>query len=223
MAMVSPAEGWAVTTTSTPHGYPQILHYTHGQWQVALTVSGNATFTSIAMGSPTDGWATGIGAGTSNLWHYTQGTWQYVPLADPQGAALTSLSLVSADEGWGIGTSSVSTSKNDQVPHTAGALWHYRQGVWQVVARHTDAHGQTVQVTALQAVSAGDVWVSEADSTGRQFLHWTAGGWQTVAAPIRDGITSISLLSAQEGWAVGGAGQILHLHQGQWTDYPTAG
>ena len=223
IAMVSPTEGWAVTTTSSPQGYPQILHFAQGQWQVALTVTSNAAFTSITMVSPTEGWATGVGAGTSNLWHYTQGKWQHVLLADPQRADLEYLSMLSADEGWGIGTYSVSSSKSDQVPHTAGALWHYSQGAWQVVSRYTDEHGQTVHLAAIQAINTGDVWVSETDSTGRRFLHMTAGEWQTVDAPIRDGITSISFLSAREGWAVGDAGQILHFRQGQWTDYPTSG
>ena len=224
IAMVSSTEGWAVDTTSADHGHAQILHYSQGAWSVAMTGADYTSFTSIAMVSPTEGWAAGPLQPGGYLWHYAQGAWKQIALNDPNQADLEYLSMLSPDDGWGIGGYLTAKQQKDEAtPHMAGALWHYTGGQWQVVQQYQDAPDtHFVQLFALQAAAPGDVWVSESDGgSGPHFLHEINGAWQKVAAPIRQSITSIALVSANEGWAVGTAGQMLHYLNGAWIDYPT--
>lgn len=47
-------------------------------------------------------------------------------------------------------------------------------------------------------------------------LHYQHGVWQVVQPDLNVGVTSIFMLSATEGWAVGYEGAILHDTDGQW-------
>src|SRR5260370_39417215 len=169
------------------------------------------------MVSPDEGWAAGQTQGDA-VWHYSGGTWQRVQLNDPQVATLEYVSMLSADEGWGIGIQPLPTQKTDKTPRRGGAIWHYSGGQWQVVQRVLpDTAGQPLILSAIQAVAPGDVWVGQSQGGGKRFLHLVSGALQLVPAPIRDGIISIAMTSANEGWATGYAGQILHyltLHGG---------
>lgn len=223
LAMVSPTDGWAVTAPTTQQN-TQILRYSQGAWTVALTMpDGNANLMSIAMVSSAEGWAAGIGTGSGALWHYTQGTWQRIPLNDPQQADIEHISMLSATEGWGVGENPVPHQSGDQYNRVGGAIWHYSNGTWQVVKRIADPPSgtQITQLSAIQAFSSGEVWVSESDGISKRFLHGVNGTWQEVHAAIRDGINSIAMLTPSDGWAVGAAGQIMQCRSGVWFDYPT--
>jgi hypothetical protein len=76
-------------------------------------------------------------------------------------------------------------------------------------------------MTAIQTVAPGEVWVSVSDSAGKSFLHGLNGTWQQAPAAIRDSITSIAMLTPNDGWAVEYAGQILQCRGGAWFDYST--
>jgi hypothetical protein len=220
LAMISPSEGWAVSSASAS-GHAQILHYSQGSWTAAMPVPDGSFLFSLSMVSPTEGWAAGTDASTDAIWHYTQGTWQREALNDPEHANLEYVSMLSPDEGWGIGGYPLPHQPTDQYARQGGAIWHYTGGQWQVVERYADDPLQAIHLSAIQAFAPSDVWVAEGDGTGKRFLHGVDGVWQKVAAPIRDDIHSIALISPSEGWAVGDAGQILHYVDGNWTDYPT--
>lgn len=221
LAMLSPSEGWAVATNHAEDGHARILHYVQGAWTIAFSLPDASTLLSIAMVSPTEGWAAGANASdtsASAIWHFASGAWQSVALTDPARADLEYISMRSPDEGWGIGVSPLPAHQGDQYARQAGAIWHYSGGQWQVEERYADDPGQAVYLTALLAVAPDDVWVAEADGTGKRFLHRVGGAWQKVSAPIRDGINNIAMVSASEGWAVGDAGQMLHYAHGAWVD-----
>jgi hypothetical protein len=219
IAMVSPDEGWAVDASSAD-GQAQFLRYDQNVWTVAQQVPDNASLQSIQMVSPEEGWAAGQGQA---VWHYSGGTWQRIALNDPQSATLQYVSMLSADDGWGIGIQPLPTQKSDQSPRQGGAIWHYSGGQWQVVQRMLPATpGLPLVLSAIQAVASGDVWVSQRQGAPRPlFLHLVNGTLQTISAPIRDGIISIAMTSANEGWAAGYAGQILHYVNWDWIDYRT--
>jgi hypothetical protein len=220
ISMVTPQVGWAVDASSA-NGQAQFLRYSQNVWTVAQEVPDNSLLLSIQMVSPDEGWAAGQTQGDA-VWHYSGGTWQRVQLNDPQVATLQYVSMLSADEGWGIGIQPLPTQKTDQGPHGGGAIWHYSGGQWQVVQRVLpDTPGQLLILSAIQAVAPDDVWVGQRQGGGKRFLHVVNGALQQVGAPIRDGIISIAMTSANEGWATGYAGQILHYVNGAWIDYPT--
>ncbi|HEX9036562.1 MAG TPA: hypothetical protein VF808_06175 [Ktedonobacterales bacterium] len=218
MAMVSADEGWAVAA-STSAGPSRILHYTQGAWNVQFTMPDASELLSVSMTSASDGWAAGIGMGHGALWHYSGGTWTRVLLNDPQGADLESVVMLSATEGWGAGLLPLPYKSDDQAQATGVAVWRYTNGQWQVVKRDTSA--RFIHLGGMQAEPTGGVWVSETSESGKGFLHFASGSWQTVAAPIRDGVTSLAFTGVNSGWAVGAAGQILRYANDSWTDYPT--
>lgn len=222
LAMVSPTEGWAVDSTSAS-GRSQILHYSAGAWTVALITPDNMQLMSISMVSPSEGWAAGVGAATGALWHYAAGAWRQIPLHDSQQASLDHISMLSPSEGWGIGGFALPHQPSDQYVRTGGVIWRYSDGAWRVVERIVGdpAQSQTTQLSAIQAVAPGEVWVSLSDGIDKHFLHGVNGTWQKAPAAIRDGITSLSMVAPDRGWAVGNAGQIMQCRDNVWFDYPT--
>lgn len=49
----------------------------------------------------------------------------------------------------------------------------------------------------------------------------SGGSWQAVASPTTASLLSVSMVSANEGWAVGGGGTILHYSNGSWQIAPS--
>jgi hypothetical protein len=51
------------------------------------------------------------------------------------------------------------------------------------------------------------------------YLHYTGGKWVQMSGPEGDGQAVLFMLSASEGWAVGGDDTaILHYHNGAWKE-----
>ncbi len=131
LAMVSTGEGWLVgtqTTSSAPYA-PIFAHEHAGAWtavKTPVTANPNATITSLALTSASEGWAVGTlqadgasaGSNSSTLYlHLHKGQWTQVP--GPNAGWMNSLFLVSASEGWGVGK--------------GGTIVHEQQGVWSLV------------------------------------------------------------------------------------------
>ncbi len=66
-------------------------------------------FGSVAMVSPTDGWAVG-----DTIRHYSGGRW--TPVSSPASAELSSVAMVSATDGWAVGESGT-------ILHYSGEQW----------------------------------------------------------------------------------------------------
>ncbi len=123
----------------------------------------------------------------------------------PLANFLTSLDMVSANEGWAAGR--------------GGAIWHYSGGRWQK-ANSPIADGRDLD--SISMVSATDGW-AVGDST---LLHYTNGTWQEVRNSIIPGdkeqgpyLSSIDMVSPTEGWAVTGLGMgaVIHYSNGEWS------
>ncbi len=212
LALVSPTEGWAVgysapcSSSRASSCTPLLRHYLDGTWgAVALPFPG--WLNTLSMLSATDGWAGGY---DGLLLHYDGHTWQRV--AEAQGATFLQLHMVSDTDGWAIG---------------------YPQGAPTIEVLHYDGHTWTPQALlsgltlgqqyelsaqALAMVSPSEGWVVGAlvqqvregtpptaprTGGGEVILHYLAGQW-SLAARIPDGnLTTISMASATEGWAMG--------------------
>lgn len=298
ISMVSADDGWALATAS---GYSnsqteEILHYTHGAWQVQTTfpVPTAATpqvdwpqqwydLTSMAMTSPTDGWAVGgLQSASPDIYndralilHYASGHWTptaVTGLSPAQGALLTGISMVSANEGWAVG---YDYDPSLSIAQSYMLVLHYLNGTWSRVAwTHAGA------LNGVNALPTGDIWAVGTADMGQTsaVLHLHDGAFVSLLEPVpgslnavqlfstpagvngwavgdgaatihdqasvwtRTGytihqftITSLSLLSPTEGWAVGQtaganahtspdwAATLFHLHNGVWSIYPTTG
>ena len=123
---------------------------------------------------------------------------------------LTSISMVSATEGWAVGPMQLGDPKS-----TGNILLHYANGMWTRAVVPTQA-----SLYGVAMVSTTEGW---AVGSGGVILHYSAGRWSEVKSPTITNLYSISMVSAQEGWAVGanefgGNAVILHFADGAWTN-----
>lgn len=230
VTMVSPTEGWAAgSVTAVPYfSRPAILHYAAGRWSRAPITLPSAlgrqsgVLTSIAMVSPTEGWAVGHtvlghapgtevdGWTTGILLHSVGGTWRDANAAGAPwdalnragGYQLLSVVLDHAGAPWIIGTDA------------AGAALMLRAGTagW---LRVTDPALTGITPTAASADPAGGLWLAGVDNgngAGSGFegnapgvvLHFDGRAWTRQPLPDpRLRITGISPTAAGTVWAVG--------------------
>lgn len=208
VAMVSPTEGWAV-------GYS--ISFTF----LTCTVRSDQGNRPISCGIEN------LGQGTVLLMHYMHGTW--TPIHLPLHGQLTSISMLSATDGWAIGN--VDNSPDDLFLHYDGHTWK------QVHANAPPVFG-THQLLML----------SDTDGWAISFSVWHFDGhlWaaQPLPASLRNNtqtfvtMQAVSMTSPTEGWAVGfmqppvlqgtpppqreiDTGIILHYLNGQWSLYRT--
>ena len=130
---------------------------------------------------------------------------------------LTSVSMVSPDEGWASGTISGSPQ---------AILMRYQRGVWTIVPKPSGL-GVRAGVSQVDMVSATDGWAlstveipvsgkQDAFTPGGVILHYDGTAW-TIAVPQTPApLTGLSMDSAMDGWAVGGSGLLLHYDGHAW-------
>lgn len=215
IAMISPDEGWAGGSDSSPStGSSFLLHYHGGQWQrVSLpNPNGFAGVNDISMLSADEGWAleivfTGDGTGTLLL-HYENGIWHGV--GGTIAATLTSLAAVSSRVVWMVGS----------VTGTTGGIFEYDNGQIAQVSSPTPNI-----LHAVTMLSPAEGW---AEGDGAATLHWDGTRWTKVGLVIHGvALMGVSFAASGEGWAEGngesGDAQgavLLHYTNGTWSVYP---
>ena len=180
--MISPVEGWAVGG-SGEMGYTQQANGTQG-----LT---SDTTAGVIM-------------------HFADGRWS-IQATFPY-ANLYRVAMVSAAEGWAVGTQ-----------HLAGAdgerplLLHYTNGTWSDESSPLDIlPARDSYIGVLSFSSPSDGWLVVSEYAGQDkmaaehpvLLHYTGGRWTRVNLPTVPGrvatvINGLTMVSPQEGWAVG--------------------
>jgi anti-sigma factor RsiW len=227
VAMISPDEGWAVGAAGDfsvgNKNFGLILHYSGGKW-TKYSLIPKAELWSVQMLTPTDGWAAGGGGWNSSgtgvpgptasiLLHYNGSHWTPVPV--PNVTGITSLDMVSANDGWATGTNTI---------------LHYNGTQWSIFAELQGVSGVSMD-------SATDGWAFgyvnfpyNHTSSDNVVWHFTGSQWVRGTLPstvdYNASILGMSMDSASDGWAVGyGNGQkygnrytlYLHYAHGQWT------
>jgi photosystem II stability/assembly factor-like uncharacterized protein len=252
VAMASANEGWAVGWDNRMYGgmYGVILHYTNRAWQIVSSPTDAGLF-SVAMVSAKYGWAVGVDGA---ILHYTNGVWQEV--SSPTRSGLRSVSMVSASEGWAVGgdgtilhythhtwqgVSSPTTndlysvamvSANEGWAVGENVILHYVNGIWQEVSRPLGTLNSVTMVSSNEGWAVGG-WILPSGIYHLYYakgmiLHYTNGAWQEVNAPMYVAFSSVSMVSASEGWAVGeycqlcfnadGHSVLLHYANGVWQE-----
>jgi photosystem II stability/assembly factor-like uncharacterized protein len=121
--------------------------------------------------------------------HPEAGVWQCYKDGGPTCyTALTSVSMVSANEGWAVGY--------------GGIIFHYQGGEWQKVAGPTTGRS----LYSLSMLDASDGWAVGYDFNAQKdlFLHWDGNAWNELDAASSYFPSSVAMISATDGWAVGG-------------------
>ncbi|MGZ3666453.1 MAG: hypothetical protein ACXVDA_18455, partial [Ktedonobacterales bacterium] len=142
--------------------------------------------------------------------HFAGGRWS-IEATFPH-ANLQRVVMVSATEGWAFGTQYTAGS-DSQRP----LLLHYANGTWSKVASPLDAlPSADFYYGASAFTSPTDGWLVVSEYAAQDqmahtrpiALHYTAGQWTRVDLPdvpgrITYGINDLTMVSPQEGWAVG--------------------
>jgi photosystem II stability/assembly factor-like uncharacterized protein len=206
---------------------------------------------SISMTSPDEGWASGdadiqYDDGTRYsggiLRHYSGGKWNV--LQAPSGRRVTSVSMISATEGWAVGPYTILHYTDNNWQELSGAMevagelrnvdmispeegWsigmggpkspkilHYHEGIWE----NDPMTDGSFLLTNLKMISSTDGWAVGGPGI---ILHYTNGSWIRVTSPTDKTLWGISMLSSNDGWIVGDGGTILHYTDNQWTLVPS--
>lgn len=197
IAMDSPTDGWAASTmglTGTESN-PLVLHYTGGSWHPVDIPALDAAlkgppgtsgivinWITLQMFGPDAGWlfaSTNAPRDSNNpnsrsavvILHYENGAW--TPIAAPSVADSTemfSLSAVSADEAWIVGT--------DYGNNLTTLFAHYRDGAWSIWPQTFP--GVTERFTML---SPSDGWAFDSGEGTDTLLHYDGTSWSVVALP----------------------------------------
>ena len=208
-------EAWAVGNATSSSAPATILHWLPpGPWsQVPSNTPNGANLTStffLADGS--EGWAVGTNRTTTTtlIDHWKNGVWTVVTSTPPIAGnlALDSVVIVNNNPSnvWATGTSS-----------SGGAIaLHYDGTIWS--PSPINQVGLTGWATiGFVPGSTNDAWIVGGNSagTGGQTLHWDGVTWADIPLVSRPfafpRFTSVQMLSATDGWAVGYAGHIIRL------------
>jgi len=210
-------EVWVVGNATSSVATATILHWLPpGPWsQVPSNTPTGANLTStffLADGS--EGWAVGTNSTTTTtrtiIDHWKNGVWTVVTYTPPftGNLALDSVVIVNNNPSnvWATGTSS-----------SGGAIaLHYDGTIWS--PSPINQLGLTGWATiSFVPGSTNDAWIvgGPGSATGGQTLHWDGVTWADVPLVPRPFLfprfTSIQMLSATDGWAVGYAGHIIRL------------
>lgn len=224
IAMVSADEGWAVGI-SGDRNTPIIAHYTKGTWTEASIVDeiGTGFIQHISMADADHG--IGVGgnspfpnASSGTLLNYEQGTWM---VASSDNIDWYGVQMLSPTEGWATGQGVTVPGTPTADGATSYAVAHYCNGQWSIA--FTD-----LPVTAgpFKMVSHSEGWLSAGGSVGSGsssqsidtgMLHYLNGKWSYMSLPAScSGVSTLDMLSAQQGWALCFSGEVLHYQGSAW-------
>jgi hypothetical protein len=182
--------------------------------------------------SRTDAWAVGYyySNKVSELTlaeHWNGSSWRQVPSPSPGGTGgfsqLTSVSAISANDAWAVGSDGRSAGSGCLIEHWDGSRW----------AAVTAPGGLAdCRLTGVTALSAGDAWaVGEYfravpwHTTGATLTlieHWNGAAWRQVASPDPAGhaagnlnyLYGVAAASPRDAWAVGSCNR--HIDGNPW-------
>jgi photosystem II stability/assembly factor-like uncharacterized protein len=133
-----------------------------------------AAITSIAMVSPTEGWAVGRNGDQGLILHNTQGSWARATIPANTGK-LASIFMLSASEGWAVGNSTI---------------LHYQAGQWSAVS-FPGASSFPLHLTSVFMISASEGW---AIGDSAILLHYQAGTWSQVSPSSSTELNSLFMV-----------------------------
>jgi hypothetical protein len=250
VSMVSATDGWAVGNNGA------FLRWNGSKW---TTVSGPSTtaLLAVAMASPTNGWATDVGGSNKgNIMHWNGTNWsKYLTdnpfldalsiIPDSNGSSVYSagwwgsiwhwngsnwsnqnstnlvmffgIGMLSDTNGWAVG------GLEGQAEDT-GLIFHWDGSSWQKVAGPVTGY----YYNAIAVEASNNIWIVGNHGT---ILHWDGNSWDQVVSPMTSPLNAITMVSANDGWAVGGGGGwdnrgsdpgvILHWNGASWTQIPS--
>jgi hypothetical protein len=166
--------------------------------------------------SPTAAWTaggtfTGDGGPVASLIEQWDGTaWRLV--ANPGVEFLSGVAAVSSNDAWAVGGAlNYGVGNHPYMP----LIVHWNGTQWAVASTSGKGTANAVQLNAIAAVAANDVWAVGLQDVGAQHRmrplieHWNGTAWQLVSSPTLSGtrdsaFNALAVIpGAQRLWAVG--------------------
>ncbi|MBA9002071.1 hypothetical protein [Thermomonospora cellulosilytica] len=165
VAMVGPAEAWAVGHGFGARAPLVVLHWHDGRWQAAEGPSGvpQGKLLAVSGTSPQDVWAVGATGREGLIAHFDGASWRRIP-APATRSPLTDVTAVAPDDVWCAG---------------GGSVLHWNGRKWSRVKAPVES------ANTVAAFSSTDVWVGGARG---DLAHYDGRRWTWVPAPdhLRD-------------------------------------
>ena len=236
--MTGPADGWAVGSGGV------IYKYSGGGWTLYTSVA--QTLNSVFFVNQNEGWAVGAGG---SLYHYVSGTWTGPISPAPTAQNLNSVFMTDPTDGWAVGAGGIilqysngawtllqnlsGTTQDLNSLSFAGSTGWAVGNVGTLISLTTQTP-QGIPSATFESVylsSSGDGWVVGCSTGGcgsgsgePVLVHWNGNSFtRGTSSAITSDLFSVFMLSASEGWAVGGIGTtpvILHYTGGSWVQVP---
>ncbi|NLE44672.1 MAG: hypothetical protein GX620_08110, partial [Chloroflexi bacterium] len=216
--MLSATDGWLGGNSRVN------MHWNGNQW----TAFSSQPAMDLDFVSATNGWAVG------NLQQWNGAQWQSV--ASPTTASLYGVSMVSATDGWAVGGDAINTYGGgvSEILRWNGVSWNRFPSplpkATQVdeILSSQDVSSPSVQIphNVLDDVDMVTSQLGWAVGTYGVILHWNGYSWSIQTSPTTMHLRSIEMLSAYDGWAVGGngygtGGTILRWNGSRWNAVPS--
>jgi hypothetical protein len=187
------------TPTAGPPGVANIP----GNWANVLPPGSWVSDTAVV--SPTDIWAAGrvISAGTVKtlLAHFDGKRWQISPDYF-LNAGLSSISMVSASEGWAVGTAS--SNQPFMLHYTDG---HWRDATATIDTETPTTHSLVLFQVRMASATAGWALGQQGDQQSTQIMQYLKIGdayrWEPVISFAGVYLNALSVVSDHEVWMVG--------------------
>ena len=217
----SATDAWTAGPLSSERSRPAVmLHWDGTSWtRVPITVSGIfSDLDAVSAASASDAWIVGLVDQSQVLQslalHWDGTSWTQVPAPSPgPESTLTAVSDASPGNAWAVGWADRTQDGTQTI------TLHWNGSAWQHVASPSPGHQipragvignelTGVAITSrMNAWAVGDYTVNGTDRQAALTLHWNGSRWARV--PNLGGTSDsflhgISMVSATDGWAVGG-------------------
>jgi hypothetical protein len=213
---VSTNNVWAVGLgINRSGGSALILHWNGTQWNVVPSPNPGSTFYSLGEAravSANDIWSVGQAVNNNGVFktlieHWNGTQWNIVPSPNvgSNNNFLNSVTTVSANDVWAVGTSS-NKSNNDRT-----LILHWDGSQWSVVPS-PNIGSQTNDLFEVAAASANDIWtvgryINNSNVSQTLIQHWDGSKWSIISSPnvnLGDNLLQgLTVISSNDVWAVG--------------------
>ncbi len=200
------------TSTSTPTATPTTTHCSSQFEYMPSPNSGSNVnqLTGLAVVSTNDIWAVGYyyDSGSVNQTlteHWNGTTWTIVPSPNAGSSYnnLNAVAVVSANDVWAVGYSTVNSNTSTLIEHWNGTTW--------TIVPSPNSGSTSNFLYAAAVASANDVWAVGHHNNGTvdQTLteHWNGTTWSIVSSPNsgsnNNDLSGLAVASSTDIWAVG--------------------
>lgn len=230
---------WGITRGPSCGHVSQIVHWDGNQWNPVLASNTRYALSDIEMIGTNDGWAVGRSCSPFRpiVLHYDGSSWTEVQgPSDPTLVSFFELSVTGSNDFWTCGNPYNNTNR---------AIYHYDHGAWTSwLLPYTTEPGRIYMINDNEGwfITNQSIWhwdgqVWAAEYSGHYFKAISGAGGQVWAvglsalimsrsgggawaqqqgAPTEQQLNHVSALSANDAWAVGNAGTIVHFSGGDW-------